>query len=78
MPDSLRIILLQSEQDCTCLSQALRRDHIEFDATRIDSLTALRQALEQGPWHLILANHRLPHCKPSNCFRTGTLPSPFC
>jgi diguanylate cyclase (GGDEF)-like protein/PAS domain S-box-containing protein len=69
MPDSLRILLIQNENDCERISQALQQNHIEFEAKRIDSLTSLHQALEQGPWHLILANHQMPECNPEDALQ---------
>ena len=69
MPDTLRILFIQNENDCERVSQALQQNHFEFESKRVDSLISFQKTLEQGPWHLILASHRLPACTPEDALR---------
>ena len=69
MPDTLRILFIQNENDCERVSQALQHNQIEFESKRVDDIDALPQTLDEDPWHLILASHRLPACKPEDVLK---------
>jgi DNA-binding NtrC family response regulator len=57
----LKLLLLEDrEEDFYIISRALRRDGLEFEAQRIDSVEAYEQALLEFDYDLIISDFNLP------------------
>lgn len=64
MPDrllALRILLAEdSEEDALLLERHLRKSGYDPIVRRVDSAKALREALQQTDWHLIISDYQMP------------------
>ena len=59
--DTLRLLLVEdSADDAVLLVQTLRRAGYEITHRRVDTPEAMRTALEQEPWDLVLADYFMP------------------
>lgn len=61
-PSALRVLFVDdSEEDTLLLLEELRKGGFEPAFQRVDSLPGLIQALEAGPWDVILCDHMMPN-----------------
>jgi PAS domain S-box-containing protein len=62
MSEPVRVMLIEdSEDDAALLIHKLKADGLDPDWLRVENAAALRCALEQRPWDVILADYALPH-----------------
>lgn len=61
MPRTLRLLLVEdSENDTLLLLNHLQRSGYTVDWSRVDNAAALRAALDDGPWDVVLSDDALP------------------
>ena len=62
MPDALRVLLIEdNEDDAMLLRAALADGDFTTDITRVETETAMRDALAQRRWDVVISDYRLPH-----------------
>ena len=62
MGKPLRILLIEdSEDDALLLLRALTRDGYQPTCTRIDTGPAMKEALAEGEWDVVLSDYHMPH-----------------
>ena len=54
------LVIEDSENDYLLVTSTLRRAGFQLDAQRVETEIALRQALAQREWDLVIADFRLP------------------
>ncbi len=61
MSKALRVLLVEdSEDDCELLIRELRRSGYEVDWMRVDTAPAMRAALQESSWDIILSDYSMP------------------
>lgn len=61
MPRALRVLLVEdSENDTLLLLDHLQQSGYVVDWARVETAAALRAALENGPWDVVLSDDALP------------------
>lgn len=61
MKQPLRVLLLEDSEDDALLElRELRRADLEARARRVDTLSALRAALSEETWDVVIADYRMP------------------
>jgi PAS domain S-box-containing protein len=61
MSKPLRVLIVEdSEDDTLFLIRELKRGGFDPDFQRVDNLTALSAALDQGRWDIVISDHTLP------------------
>ncbi len=59
--EALRVLLAEdSDEDAELTSRALRRGPREVKIERVESAQGLQQALEQGPWDVVISDWSMP------------------
>ncbi len=67
----LRILVVAaSDEESDAIDAALRRQGHFIECHRVADRDAMRSALEQGPWHAVIAEHRLPSMSSADVQRT--------
>lgn len=57
----LSVLLVEdSEDDAVLILATLRRAGYEPDSVRVDTAAAMREALEQGSWEIVLSDYDMP------------------
>jgi signal transduction histidine kinase len=60
-PQPLRVLLVEdSVDDAELTLRALRRGGYDIEAQRIDTREAMKEALSQGEWQIVLSDHAMP------------------
>ena len=77
MSTPLRVLIVEdSEDDSVLLTRVLRQGGYAVTATRVDTAQAMSAALAQGPWDIVISDHRMPQfnslaalklCKEHDC-----------
>src|SRR5687767_963103 len=58
---NLKILLVEDrEEDFYLISRTLRRDGIEFEAKRVETLAEFEKAILESDWDLIISDFNLP------------------
>lgn len=61
MSQPLRLLLVEdSEDDALLLMRELSRNGFSLDPVRVDNAAALRMALDDGAWDIVITDHNLP------------------
>ena len=62
MTAPLRVLIVEDfEDDALLVQRELRRGGLELAAQRVDSKEAMRAALDQEKWDIILCDYNMPH-----------------
>ena len=62
MSQTLRVLIVEdSEDDALLLLRELKRSDYEVRHQRVDTETAMEDALSSGPWDLVVSDHAMPH-----------------
>lgn len=65
MTEGLRVLIAEdTEDDAVLLLHHLRREQLQPDSTRIDSREALRTALDNSEWDVVICDHNMPKLDP--------------
>ncbi len=66
MTTPLKVLLVEdNEDDALLVQRELRRGGLELDARRVDCSEAMRAALEQGNYEIVLCDYAMPHFSAS-------------
>jgi PAS domain S-box-containing protein len=58
----LRVLIVDdSDDDATLVTEALREENVEIVSCRVDNATALRMALRSGTWDVVISDYSMTH-----------------
>jgi len=56
-----KILIVDDSEDDTCLLvRQLKKNGLNIDYLRVDSAEALKHALIQQDWHIVISDHHMP------------------
>jgi two-component system cell cycle sensor histidine kinase/response regulator CckA len=77
----LRVLLIEdNEDDASLVTRELGRGGLDFSWERVETREAMAEALDRGPWDLILSDFRMPHFSATEAlalYRERRLEVPF-